>query len=482
MARTWEERQEAFIRRMGTRSPAELESGTIVVLPSFSFARSELQKITGVLHYEERLLFMALWLRKPDLRIVYVSALPIHPAVVDYYLRFLPDPDDARRRLHLVSVNDGVIEPLSKKLLRHPEALEEIRARAGNPDDAYLLPFNVTATERALSEALRLPLYGSPPNLFWLGSKTGSRRTARQAAVKVLEGWEDLYTLEDIEHAIEAIRARSPHASAVVIKLNNGFSGQGNAIVELNGHTTPLPSAATTFCAAEETWRDYEAKIGAEGAIVEELVREEPMVSPSVQLRITPGGESEVVSTHDQILGGPEGHVYLGCRFPADPDYRLIIQENALRVAGVLASKGVMGSFGIDFLVAHGHGGNHVYLSEINLRMGGTTHPFWMARLVTGGVYDPATGELMVGDEPRRYVATDNLKEPGLVGCSPSDVIQAVDKAGLAFDPATCTGITLHLLGALPAYGKMGAVCIAPTLEEADRLYEELVAVLRAVR
>ena len=467
---------------MGSRSPAELESGTIVVLPSFSFATSELAKITGVLHYEERLLFTVLWLRRPEVRIVYVTAVPVDPAVIDYYLRFLSDPEDARRRLHLVSVGDDATHPLSEKLLRHPEALEEIRARAGNPDNAYLLPFNVTATERALSEALRLPLYGSPPNLFWLGSKTGSRRAARQAAVRVLEGWEDLYTLADIEHAIEAIRARSPHADAVVIKLNNGFSGQGNAIVELDGHISPLRMSATTFCASEETWPSYEAKLGAEGAIVEELVRDEPMVSPSVQLRITPGGESEVVSTHDQILGGPEGQVYLGCRFPAHADYRLVIQENALRVAGVLASKGVMGSFGIDFLVAHGHGGNHVYLSEINLRMGGTTHPFWMARLVTGGEYDPTTGELMVGGEPRRYMATDNLKEPALVGCTPTDVITLVDKAGLAYDPATATGITLHLLGALPAHGKMGAVCIAPTLGEADALYADLVTALRAVR
>ncbi|HEX6597114.1 MAG TPA: hypothetical protein VF045_09275, partial [Acidimicrobiales bacterium] len=90
MPRNWEERQEAFIQRMGSRSPADLESGTIVVLPSFSFAPSELAKITGVLYYEERLLFMLLWLRKPDLRIVYISALPVDPTVVDYYLRFVP--------------------------------------------------------------------------------------------------------------------------------------------------------------------------------------------------------------------------------------------------------------------------------------------------------------------------------------------------------------------------------------------------------
>jgi hypothetical protein len=474
---TWEDRQAAFVDRLGRRSPADLETGTVVVLPSLSFAESELAKITGVLRYEERLLFMLLFLRRPDLRLVYMTSLPVDPAIVDYYLRFVPDPEDARRRLQLVTIGDATIQPLSDKLLRHPEALDELRAAAGDPDEAYLLPFNVTTSERAVSEALGLPLYGSPPRLFWYGSKTGSRRTAREARVSVLEGQEDLWQLEDIEHAIEWIRARSPHADAAVIKLNNGFSGQGNAIVELGRPTTPLTSSDTRFIAPGETWTTYEAKIAAEGAIVEELVRHEPMVSPSVQLRITPGGEVEVVSTHDQILGGPGGQVYLGCRFPADAEYRLVIQENARRVAEVLAAQGVIGTFGIDFLVAPGHGGNAVYLSEINLRMGGTTHPHWMARLATGGAYDNHTGELVDGDgRPRTYIATDNLKDESLAGRTPASVIDAVDRAGIAFDPATRTGVTLHLLGALPEHGKMGAVCIAETLDDADALYKELVA------
>ena len=477
-AASWEERQAAFVRRLQERPPGELEKGTVVVVPSLSFAESELAKITGAVHYEERLLFMLLFLAQSDHRIVYVTSLPIDPVIIDYYLRFLPDPEDARQRLELVSVDEGDGRPLSQKLLNRPDKLKELQAAAGDSEDAYLLPFNVTLAEQALSDAVGLPLYGSPPRLFWLGSKTGSRRVARQAGVAVLEGWEDLYTLGDIEHAIELIRARSPHADAVVIKLNNGFSGQGNAIVELDGHTSPLPRSTTTFCAADETWPAYEAKIAAEGAIVEELVRDEPMVSPSVQLRITPGGAVEVVSTHDQVLGGPQGQVYLGCRFPADPDYRLIIQHNAQRVAEVLAGYGVMGSFGIDFLVAHGHGGNAVYLSEINLRMGGTTHPFWMARLATGGHYDTSTGELVVGGHRKRYVATDNIKSPALVGRTPAEVIAAVDRSGLAFDSATGKGATLHLLGALRPYGKMGATCIADTLEEADALADELLRML----
>ena len=166
--------------------------------------------------------------------------------------------------------------------------------------------------------------------------------------------------------------------------------------------------------------------------------------------------------------------MYLGCLFPAPPEYRRDIQDHAVKVAEVLAAEGVIGSFGIDFLVIPGRG---VFLSEINLRMGGTTHTFWMARLATGGVYDPVDGELRVGDQPKCYVATDNLKSPALVGRTPAEVIEMVAKADLWFDPETATGTCLHLLGALPA-GKMGVTCIADSPEAADELYRRTVAVL----
>ncbi|HEV8623834.1 MAG TPA: peptide ligase PGM1-related protein, partial [Acidimicrobiia bacterium] len=179
----------------------------------------------------------------------------------------------------------------------------------------------------------------------------------------------------------------------------------------------------------------------------------------------------EILSTHDQILGGPQNQIYLGCRFPAHPDYRLAIQSGALRIGEVLAGQGVVGSFGIDFLVV----GQDLYISEINLRLGGTTHPFWMARLATRARYDLFTGELRRPDgEARYYVATDNLKSSRLKGRSPAEVISLVDRSGLAYDTAAATGVALHLLGALPSTGKLGATCIADTPEAADVLYRSL--------
>jgi hypothetical protein len=270
----------------------------------------------------------------------------------------------------------------------------------------------------------------------------------------------------------------APPVGSVVIKLNDGFSGQGNAVVDLAGLNGSLLDSPVVFCAEEESWPSFAAKIAAGGAVVEELLDVPGMVSPSVQLRILPGGTPLVLSTHSQVLGGPNRQVYLGCRFPADPAYRGQIKDAAERVGRVLAARGVIGYFGIDFFVVPERGRQQVYLSEINLRVGGTTHPFGMAALVTDGRYDAAGGRLVAGGRAKSYLATDNLKSPGLVGREPQDVIDQVARLGLGFDRRRRTGTTMHLLGALREYGKMGVTCIGDTEEEARERYREVAAAL----
>ena len=77
-----------------------------------------------------------------------------------------------------------------------------------------------------------------------------------------------------------------------------------------------------------------------------------------------------------------------------------------------------------------------------------------------------------------RSATTDNLKAERLVGATPAEVIARVDEAGLAFDPALGTGVTVHLLGAIHGYGKMGATCIAHSPDAASDLYARLVTLL----
>ena len=360
---------------------------------------------------------------------------------------------------------------LSAKLLSDRAAFNRLSEAIGDTTGASLLPFIATPVEHELAEALGVPVDGPRPELRVLGSKTGARKAAQRAGVAVLPGSEDLFTVEDVTAAITALADRRSELEAVVVKLNDCFSGLGNLILEVDGLADPLPTSKSVFCSEEENWPSYIAKMATQGAVVEELLRAPGLRSPSVQLRISPAGELEILSTHDQILGGPQNQVYVGCRFPAHPDYRLDIQREALKVGQVLAADGVVGAFGIDFLVV----GHDVYLSEINLRLGGTTHPFWMARLATGSRYDTASGELRRPDgDARYYVATDNLKSARLQGRTPADAIALVDDSGLGYDPTSGCGIALHLLGAVPVAGKFGATCIAGTAGAADDLYRAL--------
>jgi hypothetical protein len=471
-------RQAELAVRLGSGSPLDLTDGTLVVVPSLTLREEELRKITGIQFYEERLLFTLLLLRSPDLRVVFVTSVRVEEPIVDYYLRFIPEELRAGDRLYLIALWDPQPKPLTEKLLGRDEALDRLKTLASG--DSCLLAFNVTDSEKALAERIDVPLYGCPPHLVSLGFKSGSRKVARAAGVPVLEGSEDLSSLGEVEDALRALRIKRPDAKAAVIKCNEGFSGQGNAIVDLTAMHGSLRDAPITFCAEGEDWTSFEHKVLEEGAIVEELLRVPGMRSPSVQMRIAPDRSYEIVSTHDQILGGPDEQVYLGCSFPADASYRDVIQEAGRLIAVELAGRGVMGAFGIDFVVAPSTGEEppQIYLSEINLRMGGTTHPFLMARLATRGHYDEKTGELLVDGIAKSYVATDNLKSESYVGLLPEQVVQALDRTGLGFDSATNTGVTLHLLGALKKFGKLGIVAIADSPSDADEMYRGVLEVL----
>jgi hypothetical protein len=60
--------------------PDPLAPQTIVVVPSMSLDEGELTKLASVCRYEERLLCLLMLLRRPGIRIVYVSSQKISPS------------------------------------------------------------------------------------------------------------------------------------------------------------------------------------------------------------------------------------------------------------------------------------------------------------------------------------------------------------------------------------------------------------------
>ena len=467
---------------------------TVVVIPSLSLDTEVMAKIPGAPHYEERLLCLLMLLRLPRTRVVYVTSVAIHPTIIDYYLHLLAGVphSHARQRLTLITCGDPSTTPLTAKVLANRSLIRRLRSATGDQALAHMACFNVTSLERTLSVRLDILIYGCDPDLAGLGSKSGSRSVFRAAGIQMPDGFDDLRDAEDIAWALAELKRRQPALASAAVKLNEGFSGEGNALfryreddvgVNLDRRIKRRLGSRLRFESDGETWEPYRTKFAEMGGIVEAFVTGRESRSPSVQCRIDPRKRVEVVSTHEQVLGGPSGQVFLGCEFPARSAYRVALQDAAVQVAKELRDRGVLGRFSVDFVATRQGRTWRTDAIEINLRKGGTTHPFLMLDFLTGGSYQRRTGVYQTpAGQARCYVATDNLQQSRYVGLSPDDLVDLSVANELHFSGASQEGVVFHLIGALEEFGKLGIVCIGATLPRARRLFDRTVAVLDTER
>jgi hypothetical protein len=285
------------------------------------------------------------------------------------------------------------------------------------------------------------------------------------------------------------MRQQRPSIAQAVVKLNEGVSGEGNALVDLTNLPQPDEAAilerlhAMRFELAATRFEEYWEKFRNRGGIVEERVGvgAKEVRSPSVQLRITPLGKVELLSTHDQMLGGPSGQSFLGCIFPADPAYAGAITRDAARVGDLLRGAGVIGRFALYFVVtrASDSAAWETYAIEINLRKGGTTHPFLTLQFLTGGTYDPESATFTTPNGRKKFlVASDHLDSPRFRGFNPDEVFDLVVRRGLHFGQVRQPGVVFHMLSALGSAGRLGLTAVGDSPEEARALFDQTEAAL----
>jgi hypothetical protein len=369
----------------------------ILVVPSLSLDQEELNKVEGIHHYEERLLFSLIHLRNPKTQMIYVTSQPLHPSIVDYYLELLPGipSSHARDRLTLFATYDSSRRPLTAKVLDRPRLVERIR-RCLTLGEAYMTCFNATHYERTLSLALGIPLMAVDPDLLHWGTKSGGREIFEECGIPHPDGSQLMHSADELAQVTAELWERQPTLQRIVIKLNEGFSGEGNALLNLTDLAPIAPGQSGSkdrvagikaafqrlrFQCVTETWTHFEHKIAELGAIAEAFIEGETKRSPSVQGQINPYGTVEILSTHDQILGGPDGQIFLGCTFPADKSYRLALQEMGRRVGEALAAKGALERYSVDFIAVHQPENSQtpwaLYAIEINLRKGAQPTRLW---------------------------------------------------------------------------------------------------------
>jgi hypothetical protein len=463
----FEELQTKLGPAMALNTPGATGEHVVITLPSFSLGESLLH------HYGDRipslehryLVAMLMLHRFDECEMLFVLSEAPRPEILDYYISLVPASrrTSVGERFRVVGLGDRTHRAVAAKLLDRPDLVQRVRDLVGGRP-AYIEPWNVTDAEVEVALALDVPIYGNPPELWPLGFKSAGRRLFAEANVPVPFGQENVCTREHVREAIGRIRESRPRSKGVVIKHDNSGAGDGNVVVDLSRAIEPQLAALP----------DWYVEDLALGGIVEERITGDQFASPSVQLDIWPDGVVELLSTHEQVLGGETGQVYTGCTFPADTAYAAELAQHGRRVGERLATLGVMGRASVDFVAARSSGEAwRLFALEINLRKGGTTHPYAVLRNLAPGTYDEDLGRWVAEDgKMRAYSATDNLIDEAWTGLPPSAVIGAVDQAGIGFDDSSGTGVVLHMLTGLAVDGRVGLTAIGHTADEASDLQD----------
>jgi hypothetical protein len=156
------------------------------------------------------------------------------------------------------------------------------------------------------------------------------------------------------------------------------------------------------------------------------------------------------------------------------------LAEEGSKVAETLIKKGALGRFAIDFIsIKQDDNSWKHYAIEINLRKGGTTHPFLMLQFLTDGKYDAVKGKYFTASNNERfYFASDNVSSEKYIGLTPYDLIDIATFHTLIYNGAAQEGVMFHLVGALSEFGKLGVVCIGSTPQRAKDFYDKVIEVL----
>jgi len=228
------------------------------------------------------------------------------------------------------------------------------------------------------------------------------------------------------------------------------------------------------FVCATETWASFQKKIEKKGGLVEEWIEGECITSPSAQGLICATGEVRVLSTHEQILDG--GSLYLGCTFPCQADYRQTLLDYCHRIGQVLARNGAKERYAVDFVAVpnptNDQERHRIYAIEINLRSGGTTHPYETARLLCRGEIQPDGSLRAHNGGEKFYRASDNVVSENFRKFTIKQLAAVLSESEARWDATLMKGCVFYCMGALPDHGKVGMLSVGDTQEEASRLYD----------
>ena len=464
---------------------------TVLAVPSLSLPFFGIQSIEQLLHYEERIFYLFHVLRNPLNRLIVVTSSPVTETLVSYLLHLIPGipHSHARRRLHLLHVQDGSTKPLTQKILDRPALMTRLRKLLSSSPRASISCYNVTQLEEELAFRLQAPLHGPRAEHLRLTSNSGSRQLFQALGITHPHGSKDVQYIGDVARALVELAREQPTLTKACLKHNFSISGYGNAIIDLTALQERLQSGEeedanplhrwVTDCLPQwahlvhekQTWKSYQERLELEGGVVEEFVEGDPC---SVQVRIDLDGSVDVLGTHEEMVGGENSQVYVGCRFPASQRLAGELGRIGLALGEWMAKEGVVGRFTANFLATPKGGENveKLYATDVHLRKGNTTLPLRTLQLLSGGRYYQEEG-VFKDDRGQQlcYLSSDHFGAGQFKGMMPRDLLEIITCSDHHYSSATHTGAVFHMLNGISELGQTGITCIERRHDLAERLY-----------
>lgn len=317
--------------------------------------------------------------------------------------------------------------------------------------------YHVTELESDYAKEIGIPLYGNSDISNKYGTKSGFRKLAKKIGIPIVRGYENQTEPQKILEKVNLIHKRS---NKCVVRLDEGVSGVGNLILD-KSEFKKLTSRERERVISTHLEK-IPQRIPTSGCTVEEWV-ENVTSSPSLQFEVNPNGEIILLSTHDQILEGPEKW-YTGCSYPSRNLglSRIKIINQCFNFMDKLSKEGFQGYCGIDLIITS----KNYFFVEANIRKPGTTYPREFVRRVYNGL------------EGIYYRARD-IQSPVLKGKNFNDLQNIFNK--IIVSKKVRDGILIYNTGALADGGRFDVVIVSndlTTLNELDRQFINLVNTL----
>ncbi|MCB0408017.1 MAG: hypothetical protein KDD34_07435 [Bdellovibrionales bacterium] len=398
----WKKTEEA-LRQRGERG--ESQPSLKVFFPSMTFPYHVIGKIKAIDAYELRGVGIEVMnlAKSPAAQLLIVTSVPLEMASVRNYLKqYLMDDEkieSAMQRIHFFNMNDASSLPLAQKilepknksqLLRLRELIDRLTNHRQYP--VFMKTFITTPLEGVLADQLDISIFGNPKVNAFVEVKSNFHRIAEESGVQKTTAYTDISSEKELVLALKKLAQQS--VKKVMLKKNQGTSGQGNATLEISKTLKKelLSKKLNIQKIMEDIYKivkpvnkdlnaeNFIEEMFAHGGVAEAFI--ENIVITEDGNPWSPSGQFDVYSDHIQVMGchdqkfipGTEG-VFEGAIYPAMS--KAICQQiykMGLKMGEKLRRQGYRGRFAMDTIVSRDPKTQKetVWLIEINARSGGT--------------------------------------------------------------------------------------------------------------